>query len=357
MKRDWFSCARFLPAALIGLTIVIESCSVSVGPTESTPGSGTDSWQTFSTPAGLTRLRDIAFNSSGHIFLAERSTGLWRSTNGGASWQQINTGLSNLNGWSIDVRSDGTLFASTYGNGSTVPVIFYRSTDNGDHWTQFGSFVNVSLGPAFSGVCTTNSGRLMFAGRYVPSPHSGGFYSTDSGTSVSEIATNPVSTAGFAVGCMTTSPFDVWYGSEAAGVYRSIDDGLTFNQIAATSGVIGNTNDIEFANSKVLTASQGGIFQSSDQAGTSWTNVLPVGEGRTLAKDNHGVLYYGHDIGTGVPPTPVYRSTTNGDSWTPFNQGLPDGLGIMKLAINPVDGRLYAAPDGPQLYRTVNAVQ
>ena len=81
---------------------------------------------------------------------------------------------------------------------------------------------------------------------------------------------------------------------------------------------------------RVLT-SGGGVFRSTDN-GDSWTpvnNGLDCGNIWSLAIDSNGTVF----AGTAGCGTGVYRSTDNGESWTLVNKGLTS-TDIAALAIN-----------------------
>jgi len=84
-------------------------------------------WQKISVPSVATQLNYLAFNSSNHWFIADRSHGFYRSTDQGATWMQINSGLRTTLGWTIQVDpANGDLIASTF-SGSALnlhPVTF-----------------------------------------------------------------------------------------------------------------------------------------------------------------------------------------------------------------------------------------
>jgi hypothetical protein len=46
----------------------------------------------------------VAFNGSDHWFIADRSHGFYRSTDQGATWTSINSGLATTLGWTINMN-------------------------------------------------------------------------------------------------------------------------------------------------------------------------------------------------------------------------------------------------------------
>ena len=332
-------------------------------------------WQKVSTPSAATQLNYVAFTSSNHWFIADRKQGFYRSTDQGATWTQINSGLTTTLGWTINVNpANGDLIASTYSGAAlnAHPVIFYRSPDEGNTWSVIPSGP-LSAATAQTG-CIFPAGSMVCGGYWAPSPGSGGWISTDGGqttVSVSTASANGGTVYGLGLDPVTQ---DLWLGTEQHGIFRSTDNGLTWTVESppATSfdpvhGIRdGNIYGITFDNNgDVLFGSQGGIWKSSKtSSGYTWANVLQnqnTADGKGLARDANGNLYYGHNYDPTVP-TVVYRSTDAGKTWSAFDSGIPPFLEGHRFAVNPTDRKLYAviedgASNNGSLYSTVNPVQ
>lgn len=64
------------------------------------------------------------------VYAGSYGQGVFKSVDGGLTWQSINNGISNLFIQTISLTPDGgTLYAGTYGSG------IFRSTDGGANWT------------------------------------------------------------------------------------------------------------------------------------------------------------------------------------------------------------------------------
>jgi len=318
-------------------------------------------------------LNHIAFNSSGHWFIADRSHGFFRSTDQGASWTQINTGLAATSGWTIDVNlANGELIAATYpGVNGTNPIRFYRSTDEGAHWTAISTSFGLSTYPALTGCVFASNGNGVGGGFW--SPSNGVWVSTNGGQTTVAGLTAPSIGGVFGFGFDPVSK-DLWLGNETHGVFRSTDNGFTWTQESPPDQAVdpvhgirdGNARAFAFdRNGNVLFAAQGGIWKSSKSGSSyTWTNVMGNGNtsaGKALGQDGSGNLYYGHDLDTHNPTT-IYRSTDNGTTWTPYASGVPQFLEATQFLVNPVDRKMYVyiedeAANVGTLYRTVNSVQ
>jgi ligand-binding sensor domain-containing protein len=116
-------------------------------------------------------INTFAANTGGHLF-AGTSKGIFRSTDDGLSWTQLNSGLTDTTVLSIAVDADGECFAGTLSGG------VFRSTDDGASWTQ----TNTGLTRTSIYSLAVNSDHYVFAGT-----DSGIFRSALPGTIVAEI--------------------------------------------------------------------------------------------------------------------------------------------------------------------------
>jgi len=334
------------------------------------------SWQKVNVPSAATQVNFVAFNGSDHWFLADRSQGFFRSTDQGANWTPINSGLATTLGWTINVNpANGDLIASTF-SGSSLnahPVVFYRSTDEGNSWSLISSG-HLSAVPAMTGCVFAANTNIICGGYWASAPSSGAWVSTNDGQTTNSATTSPANGGSiFGLGFNPVAQ-DLWLGTEQDGIFRSGDNGFTWTrasppdlQIDAAHGIRdGNVFAITFdRNGNVLFGSQGGIWKSSKTgAGYAWTNVLKnpnTSSGTGLARDANGNLYYGHHQDTNDPVV-VYRSTDDGQTWSAFDAGMPPSLQGRQFAVDPVDRKLYAVivdekSSSGWLYRTANPVQ
>ena len=75
-----------------------------------------DFWEQTSGPGGGT-VWSLAINSTGHIFAGTEFDGAFRSTDNGDTWTEINNGLTNLGVLSFAINSTDHIFTGTLGSG------------------------------------------------------------------------------------------------------------------------------------------------------------------------------------------------------------------------------------------------
>ena len=154
---------------------------------------------------------------------ASMSSGVFRSTNGGASWTPVGPGLpsSGVTAFAASPRSPSTVYAATSEG-------LFRSPDAGLTWTRLG----VSE-PVRSLAVDPDSGNTVFAG----TDANGVLRSQDSGASWS--ASNQglfASTAVTALAVDPLVPFSLYASTSPGGLFKSTDRGATWAARAAGVG-------------------------------------------------------------------------------------------------------------------------
>lgn len=100
----------------------------------------------------------------------ERGQGVFRSSDNGVSWEEINSGLPVIEGqipvWPIATSPNGYVYAGVRGGG------IYRSSDYGDTWTES----NGNLTETYPTALYSHEGAYLFAGFESRFPNKGGVY-------------------------------------------------------------------------------------------------------------------------------------------------------------------------------------
>jgi hypothetical protein len=246
------------------------------------------------------------------VYMGTNYQGLYRSTDGGASWSKINTGsgggmLDQGRIWSLalDPFNANTLYAAS-GYGAGGPL---KSTDGGISWTH-------TL-PATNGVMRQVGSNDIY-----------------------NVAVDP-----YTPNHLLVSFHSYWYGAQDSGLLESFDGGANWTiRNPPPGGGWGAGNTIWFLNNSqtwLLGSQSAGLWRTTN-AGQSWTKV----SGSNIA---HGGIYSLYrNATTGVLYVAVWNgiltSTDNGATWRPFIAGLP------YAAFDAVFGdgtNLYTAPGFP----------
>jgi hypothetical protein len=384
-----------------------------IGPSPINEGSGQDN--------GLVTTLAVNPNNPSVLYMGTAQGGVWRSGDGGNTWtplfdKQLSLGIGEPAGIAVDPSDSDTVYVGTSGRvGSAEPDTLsqpaaglFKSTDGGASWNSIGSFgnqwINVIIVDPASGVLYLASSKGVFTSQdagitwtaatgisgdtrslaldlstpanarilHAGVAGSGVFRSKDSGRTFSQTLSATTAAVATALGGKSftrvvvalappTSPADVngvqviyvtmagGYGvtPDPVGVFLSTDQGATWT-LQGGAGISGTTYGGYALDMAVDPASPGdGLtdiiyfgcqnqFKSTDAGATfngfpapgvghadthTWTLVPGTGGGSTT-------IYCGNDGGLDV-------STDGGSTWKPLNKGgLQTGL-FYNIAIKP----------------------
>jgi uncharacterized protein (TIGR03437 family) len=236
------------------------------------------------------------------LYAAEYGGGVFKSSNGGASWSASSSGLTNLGVLAlvIDPSNPATLYAGTIKGG------VFKSSNGGASWSASNTVLPYDV-------------RALAVDPWNPStlyagidaiPNGGGvFKSTDGGASWSASSAGlftvsycPV----FALAIDPSNPATLYAGkNDGYGVFKSSNGGATWS--ASNAGL----PDLSSANSYVLALA--------------------------IDRSNPATLYAGTAFGFGV-----FKSSNGGATWSASNAGLT-ATEVLALAIDPANpANLYA---------------
>jgi photosystem II stability/assembly factor-like uncharacterized protein len=273
---------------------------------------GVNAWTSGGPAPGGKYVRALAADpsTSDTLYAGTQFDGVFRSTDAGASWTAVNSGLTDLNVFAlaIDPAAPSTLYAGTTGTG------VFKSTDGGASWI-----------PASTGLSTLT---------------------------VLALAVDP------------TTPTTVYAGTDGGGVFKSVDAGASWTamNVGLTVATV-NTISVDPVTPTTLyagtTGGSGGVFKSTDAA-ASWSLTSPVWTVPCIAIDPQtpSTIYAGrYSLG-------VSKSLDGGQTWTDMNAGLTT-TAVRSLAIDPttpatlavatLGGGVFLSQDGGGTWTSFNA--
>ncbi|MCC6462469.1 MAG: hypothetical protein IT260_18520 [Saprospiraceae bacterium] len=329
----------------------------------------TISWQQLGGPFGGGR--PVYEGKPGNLFLIYGDNELYRSTNGGASWQKMPTTPASIWYWPLVVGGDGNLYAGKSNE-------LYRSTNNGQSWTLLTEIDHESIGAL--------PGGEILIGTYNKSIRR----STNNGQTWTDVATGVDATAGFFVHPATGDVY-TWADNISTGeqgkVWRSTDQGLSWQVVL--EGLNLQPYQIAFSPSGgIFIGAIDKIWRSLD-GGANWTSIEPAltdtyrdvhvavsTTGRLFAfewyvskySDDNGATWHPLQDPLGnnfylfstssagdllaVRENSLYRSTDNGATWSFASTGILHSTVIdlqhldnERLLATTNDGLFYS-PDG-----------
>jgi len=235
------------------------------------------------------------------IFAGTPNNGIFKSTNGGASWSPVNTGIGvnfiDAIAISPNFISDSTVFV-----GSSSGV--YKSTNGGVNWTQkingmgfLGININsIAISPNYDNIfgITGTASKTIFVGTGI-----GVYKSTDGGDNWSPINTFLTNTdiKSLAVSPNFVTDDTIFAGTNGGSLFKSISRGASW--FPANAGLNSSINDLA-------------VSPNYDNSGTNGTASKTI-----FASTSAG----------------VFISNNGGTNWTAINTGLPQPT--TSLAISP----------------------
>ncbi len=344
---SWFPASAGLPSALV--------LTPNVGALVADPRSpdriwaGTNRGVYLTTNGGLSwqqRLRGLPLDApsrglalapDGRTLYATNTRAIFKTTNQGKKWVRVSNGITT--GSIGDVVLDPTNPSVVFGGG----VGLWKSANGGASWTR--------VAPTLfdSGVLALAwQGTRLFVSHY-SSTKKGIWYSDDHGASWTPASAPPSDLPALD---LAAGP-DLVYASsssntQAAGIYRSLDHGRTWDlSIAGLISLGARAVTVDPTNSDVLYTGIDDItvFKSLDR-GATWERLdlglEPLQQIRISAilvdPSNPSIVY----AGSGFGPGGLYRTENAGASWEKVTAVAP--LMVEALALDPrTPGAVWAA--------------
>ncbi len=261
----------------------------------------TGGWNRTMGGDGMSAFIDWSNNS---VMYGEQYQGSFnRSTNGGASWGGITTGLTGTGAWNTPWHQDPNVANTIYGG----RVQMFKSTNQGTSWSQIGTLTGTTTVTEFAVAPSNSSIMYVIQGGTVAGGGNILWKTTNGGTNWTNITgTLPVTSAKMTfVAISNTDPNKAWvtFSGYSAGnkVYQTIDGGTTWTNYST------------------------GLPNLPTNCVTYWNNT------------NDG-LYVGCDIG-------IYYRDASQASWSLYNTGLPN-VSVHDIAIFYPTGKIRAATYG-----------
>lgn len=299
---------------------------------------GLDTWTAYGPEGGLIQAVSIDAASPNIIYAGSANNGIYRSTDSGASWSEINNGLATLDIQviTIDPNLSTTLYAGTAIGG------IYKSTNSGDTWVSINTGIkNFNV---YAIKVDPNDSNVIYAGTF-----GSVIKSTDGGMNWAVKGNNANTTDRLYFNSIYDLELDpsnsntVYVGTASGGVWRSFNAAEPIWD-AVNNGLADATATTRFFSSRSLSISSDGntlyvgtqsdgILRSTDTA-ASWTPVTNTNNG--LTTDTIRIL--------AMLPTDtstVYAGTTTGlfftrDSGATWAEASTE-MNVQDIAINPND--------------------
>jgi len=258
---------------------------------------------------------------------AGTKSGVFRSTDNGATWTEANAGLPNDIVGCFAV-SGTNLFALTNFNG------IYLSTSNGTTWTTIGSALS---GYGINSLAV--SGPTLLAGTGV-----GVFLSSDNGTTWTAANSPPGINPALEILVNGTDLFaGAGWGNGGGGVFLSTDNGANWT----AAGLTGSDVRCFAASGSNLFAGTGfGEVYLSTNKGTKWT----LASGGLPSSVISALAVSGANLFAGTESAGLFLSTNNGVNWT----AVPGMTNQQVYALAVSGSNLFAGTYWGGVFRSTN---
>jgi len=324
------------------------------------------------------------------IYLGAASGGLWKTVNGGASWTSIfnDVGTQSIGAITIDPASPETIWVGTGEQGQNCWSYFgmglFRSTDGGASFEAVNGSGQTALDLSYitsiilhpddpqvilvGGETYCDDGSWVYGGLY-RSADAGGSWSLVLSGAVTDMAVSPDEPT------IVIASVGRW-GADVNGVYRSTDTGLTWNRVESglpTGNAMGRGRlaaapaDARMLYALINGPGGVGLYRSTNH-GVSWTlrnpaacdgqcsynlclAVHPNDSSRLLT----GTIKFFRSDDGGVSLTPLI------DGWNP-NQKVHQDIHVLVWSATDVDrfwvagdGGIWRSDDGGSTFTNLNA--
>lgn len=325
----------------------------------------------------------------GLYYMGSAAGGVWKSTDSGATWTPISDKLpvASIGAIAVAPSNHQVIYVGT-GEGALRGDItwgggVFKSTDGGKTWTDLGLRDTRHIGALI--VDPTNPDIALVAAEghaFGPNAERGVYRTADGGKTWTKVLYKDENTGAVDVTFDPSNPKIVYAalwqarrqpwnfssGGPGSGLYRSIDGGVTWNELKGNglpSGILGRIDvSVSQADPKriyaMIEAKDGGLYRSDD-AGQHWSRISEDGRIRQRA------WYFSKTYADPKAVDSVYvlntgmlRSTDGGKTWNlvPAPHGDHHALWIdptdPKRLINANDGGATVSLDQGKTWSTQN---
>lgn len=284
------------------------------------------------------RVRSMVINPSNTsiMYIGSVSGGVWKTTNGGTSWAPCKDDMDNLAVCSMvmDPNDPNIIYAGTGEGFFNLDAVrgagIFKTTDAGATWQQLSATQNSTYYYVNDLIFDNNTNTLYAATR------KGLFKSTNGGTSFSGVITSGTSD----IHCtdleiIQGNPSRIYAAIGLFGtgqIWMSSNGGTSFSNVYSSSGMgrveIGvsqASSNTAYASFLDLSTNQCGLMVKTTNGGTSWTSITIPGPAYSgPATYTSGQAWYNNIVTVDPSNANIvyaggldfWKSTNGGSSWT-----------------------------------------
>lgn len=281
------------------------------------------------------------------ILYAGTQGGVYKTTDGGATWVLKNSGLilsRFVVSLAIDPSNPETLFAGHYGGIS-------KTTDGGENWDDKGAQTG-----GFIFAIVVQSSNIIYAGSF----GGGMFKSTDGGNQWNAI--NSGLGNHFVISLAKDVDGKIYAGTLGGGIFKSTNGGGNWSPV--NNGLNSPYVDalaVDPVNPSIVYAGTSWGLHKSVNGGASWVDLDPTDFGYVedvaIDPSNTQIIYVGRAFTSYDNPANYHafgRSTDGGASWSNSTNDPPD-KDVLDIAIHPtIPSTLFVGLFGEGIAKTID---
>lgn len=292
----------------------------------------TSQWIQKSNGIGSDKVITSLISNNNIIFASSILSGVYRSTDLGENWENINTGLTSDSVTSLFTKND-IIFAGTYGAG------VFSSSNNGDNWSPLNNgLTNLYINTSFS------TGNYIFIGTSTFANNSGGvYYTTNLGQNWIFAGLNTYSVKAFTMSGNYLIA-GIAYNGSLGGTFRTTNYGLNWTSgYNGLSGNAVNVNSFVSDGMNIYAGTGAGVYLSINY-GSNWSpmNIYLPPVKVNIISINYSNIIIGNELG-------LYITTNYGTNWKNKSEGLPANCNILTDIV--VDDYIFAGTYEYSLWR------
>lgn len=288
------------------------------------------------------------------VYLGTCYQGIWRTTDGGDSWEKVNVGVHGDNldtgrNWTLAVDpTDADTLYTVAGYGFEQGI--WKSRDGGRNWRQIlpDSVAEQATADIYSVTIDPADPQHLIAGSHsgwAGGPSSGVLETLDGGRTWTIHPPQPSWGTGHYVFFLDSTTWLLT--TQFDGFWRTEDGGANWQQVTKVNMVHGG-NQLYRTENGVLYSGAASTMLRSDDDGRTWTEVGPASSDGYYAVIGDGERLYAQPGYTGLntlaEDPPYYVSAEDdGHTWEPLNPDQVFTNGPMAFAFDPQTHTLYSS--------------
>jgi photosystem II stability/assembly factor-like uncharacterized protein len=287
---------------------------------------------------------DFGNDNSNIIYAASRDSGVFKTTNGGSDWNQINNGIADnfIRSIAVHPQNGDIILAGTFLAG------LYRTADGGQTWNSISQVDALSI---LDITFDKQYGDTVYVGTI----SKGVYRSWDAGITWQHLFPDTITTNALEVIVDPQFTNIIYYSDpNEQQVYKSTDYGNTWNLFFEGNIILSLAVDHLNSNIIYMGAQYDSLYKSIN-GGQTWDRI-PINNNSHIVEDILIDFDNVNNVYLATVTGGVFRSTDGGLTWSELNTGLTVQK-VLQLKFHPLTTlTMYASTNGGAIFMNENLV-